>query len=62
MADDQELDRDQRDKEHKANDVVAADDKLAERFDHISGCRCAIGPVQKNAAGSGKIKREPTQR
>ena len=61
MVDDQILNRDQREEDHEAHDVVAADDELPEGLDHVACRRRAFVAVQKNAAAAGDIQRNAEQ-
>ena len=46
----------------KADNVVAADHKLAECLNHSPCRRCALVSVEQYAPGAGKIERQPHER
>ncbi len=48
MVDDDVLNRDQNQEDHRADNVVAADHEAAERLDHVSGRRSSGISVQQN--------------
>ena len=62
MCDDEELDRDQREEEHEAYDVVAADDKLPEGLDDGTGGLRAFVSMQQDAAAGGDVEAQAEQR
>ncbi len=62
VADDQELNGDERDEEHEADHVVAADDKLSEGRNDVAGGGGSFIAVEQNAAGAGKIERQAKER
>ena len=57
LGDDDELDDDQDHEDHEADDVVAADDEVAEGLDHLAGVA-----VEEDRAGRRDVQREPEQR
>ena len=58
MRDDEELDSDEGEKEHKADDVIAANDELTEGLDNRSRGVSAFAAVQQDAPAAGQVKRE----
>ena len=62
MVDDEELDRDQDEEDHHADDEVAADDELTERHDDVAGRLDAVRPVQQDQPRAGDVQRQPQQR
>ncbi len=61
VADDQELNGDERDEEHEADDVVAADDKLSEGRNDVAGGGGSFIAVEQDAARAGKVERQPEE-
>ena len=55
------LNRNQGQKENEANNVVAANDKLAERLDDSSRRGRTFTSVQQDAAAAGQVERESEQ-
>ena len=62
MVDDDVLDRDQHQEDHRANDVVAADDETSERFDHVARGGSSGVSVQQNQARRRNVQCQPEQR
>ena len=62
VADHQILNRDQCQKDDKADNVIAADHELAECLNHFACGRRAFAAVQQDAARAGQIERQPHQR
>ncbi len=62
MADDHVLNSDQSQEQNEADDIVAADDELAEGLDDASGRRWAFTAMKQNAAAGGQIEREAEER
>src|ERR1035438_1824679 len=58
----QELNCDQRQEEHKADNIVAAYHELAEGFDYLSGGSRALGAMQQDAAAGSDVQRQPEER
>ena len=62
MAHHQVLNRDQRDKDYEANNIVAAYDKLAEGLYHLAGCGGAFIAMQQNSSSARQIEGQTHQR
>ena len=62
MADHHVLNGDQGQEQYEAHDVVAADHKLPEGFDHMPGGARAFVAVQQNASAAGQVQGQPEQR
>ncbi len=62
VADDHVLNGDQGQKQHEADDVIAADHELPESFDDPAGCGGSLAAMQQNAAATREIERQPQQR
>ena len=62
MRDDQKLNGDQGQKQHEADDVVAAHHKLPEGLDHLARRGRALRAMQQNAAAGGDVERQPEER
>ena len=58
MTDHHVLNGDQGQEEHEADDVVSANDELAECLNHPSRGGRALTAVQQNAAAAGEIERQ----
>ncbi len=61
VADDEILDGHQGEEDDEADDVIAADDELAEGLDDLAGCCRAFIAVQQNAARAGDVERQAHQ-
>ena len=62
MVDDDVLNRDQHQEDDDADDVVAADNEVAERFDDVARGAGAGVAVQQDQPRGGNIQREPEER
>ena len=56
MRYDQKLNRDQGQKQHEADHVVAANNKLPKGLNHLAGGSRALRTVQQNPAAAGDIQ------
>jgi hypothetical protein len=61
LGDDDQVDDHQHDKDEQADDIIAADQHLAERLDHMSCRRRALMPVDEHHARRRDIEREAEQ-
>ena len=57
LGDDDEIDQDQDQKDDQADHVIAAHDKIAERFDDVPGVT-----IEQNQPGGGDVERKPEKR
>jgi hypothetical protein len=57
LGDDDEIDQDQNQEDDQADDVIAVDDVIAERFDDMPGIT-----IQQDQPGRGNVERKPVKR
>ena len=62
MADDEKLNCDQRQEEHESDNIVAADNKLFERLNHLAGRRRALASMEKDATARRDIQATAKER